>query len=783
MEGRMVKIYLFVFLLACSILHSQTYPMQDGSFTTCSGTFYDSGGSGASYSQNESHQITFCPSTPGKYIQLNFTAFDVEGAPFDVMTVYEGSGTGGTIIGQYGGLVSPVTGCGSGTITSSDPSGCLTITFFSDSTTEYTGWTASISCISLPGGGPPAGPPNAVCSGADPFCANAGTLEFPNIDNADCVPDAPAAIPANTCLGSAPNPAWYYLEIDNSGDLVLEIKQTTGPGGTGAGLDVDYAIWGPYPSTSSACSNFTLGNVVSCSYSTAAIEIANIPGAVTGQIYMVLITNFNGSAGYITVTQTNAAASGAGSTDCSIVCPAATGTNPACGASNGSITIAGLDPSNSYDITYSDDGMPVAVTLTSNAAGQVVITGLNGGSYTNILTNFPGCDAAPSNVTLNSSVAPVFTSVTGTTPICSGNNAVFTLNGTANTIVSYTINSGPVQTVTLSGAGTATVTVNSVVSNTTLNVTQISTGASGCTIPVSASQVITVRTVPTANINYAASPFCTATAGTSPVELTGTGIFSGGTYTASPAGLVVNASSGAIFMSGSTPGNYLVTYTIPATGGCPVVTATTNLIITVKPTATITYPASSYCTSAPPQSVAVTGTGAFSAGTYSASPAGLDIDTRKLYSDLFHPGIGRLLNCLGNVIGNHRRLCDGGDQLYRPDILHQPRTANRDVNGYRCLFRRNIFIIAGGTDDKCYFGQRYAFEQFTRKLYDHIHIVCQRKLSANIDHHDANHHRQSDCFFDLRLRLILHQCRCPESRACWDRNLHRRDILRSTGGT
>src|SRR5678810_816867 len=55
-------------------------------------------------------------------------------------------------------------------------------------------------------------------------------------------------------------------------------------------------------------------------------------------------------------------------------------------------------------------------------------------------------------------------------------------------------------------------------------------------------------------------------------------------YSASPAGLTINATSGAITPSTSTPGTYTVTYTVAASGGCPGVTATTsvtiNLIIT-----------------------------------------------------------------------------------------------------------------------------------------------------------------------------------------------------------
>ena len=378
-------------------------------------------------------------------------------------------------------------------IASSHASGCVTITFVSDSSVQQGGWAATISCTTTAGGDPITGgstpPANSVCSGSDPFCADAGPLEFPNVSDADCVPDAPAVIVAQTCLFSAPNPAWYYLEIDQAGPLNLQISQTTGPGGTGSTLDVDYALWGPFSSASAACADFTLGDctadhtctgtVVDCSYSISATETATIPNAQVGEVYMVLITNFNGAAGYITMTQTNAGAGGAGSTDCTIVCPVATGTNPSCGASDGIITIEGLDPSTSYNVTYLDDGTPVSVTLTSNASGDIIITGLNAGNYTNIVTNFPGCTTATSNVTLTSSGTPAtLTSITNNSPLCGPANATYNLTGTPNATVTYNINGGASQTVTLNGSGIATVTVTGVTTNTTLNATSItSTGS------------------------------------------------------------------------------------------------------------------------------------------------------------------------------------------------------------------------------------------------------------------------------------------------------------------
>ena len=84
---------------------------------------------------------------------------------------------------------------------------------------------------------------------------------------------------------------------------------------------------------------------------------------------------------------------------------------------------------------------------------------------------------------------------------------------------------------------------------------------------------------PAATIAYSGSPYCTS-AGVVSVVRTGT---SGGTYTASPAGLTINASTGAITPATSAAGAYTVTYTIAAAGPCPVFTTTASITINLTP--------------------------------------------------------------------------------------------------------------------------------------------------------------------------------------------------------
>ena len=107
---------------------------------------------------------------------------------------------------------------------------------------------------------------------------------------------------------------------------------------------------------------------------------------------------------------------------------------------------------------------------------------------------------------------------------------------------------------------------------------------------------VTITALPTANIVYSGTPFCTSITSGQPVTLTGTNAYTGGTFS-STTGLTLNSSNGAITPSSSSPDNYTVTYNIPASGGCAAIPVTTPVTITQLPTAVISYSAASYCKS------------------------------------------------------------------------------------------------------------------------------------------------------------------------------------------
>src|SRR5690606_7792343 len=68
---------------------------------------------------------------------------------------------------------------------------------------------------------------------------------------------------------------------------------------------------------------------------------------------------------------------------------------------------------------------------------------------------------------------PEFTSLTAVSPTCEDEDAVFTLEGTPEATVSYTINGGAAQTIVLDASGSATITVTGATADQTVEMTQI----------------------------------------------------------------------------------------------------------------------------------------------------------------------------------------------------------------------------------------------------------------------------------------------------------------------
>ena len=153
---------------------------------------------------------------------------------------------------------------------------------------------------------------NAYCTTLAPACATEGFSYFNTINQ----PYAASGIEYG-CLASTPNGAWFYLYIDEPGDVAVQISQTST---AGAPLDVDYIVWGPFTSNPyqiSLCSSNFLNpqTQVSCSYSVAAIENFVLYNNAEAY-YILLVTNYSNQPGTIVIEQDG----GPGATNCEVVC-------------------------------------------------------------------------------------------------------------------------------------------------------------------------------------------------------------------------------------------------------------------------------------------------------------------------------------------------------------------------------------------------------------------------------------------------------------------------------
>lgn len=208
------------------------------------------------YSANNSPYRVFCPDLAGNCLQVTFHEFNtatgdylwVRNGPTEFSPAFTAPPTQPTIGGVYdNALFGNLTSSTPFTLTSTDPSGCLTFNFLSNGSGTASGWYATIQCIPCAGG--PNGTDNNDCINATPLCSTAsvpGNSSGPGLEAEGCVyGQCPA--------GGENHTNWYTFTAFTSGTLNFQISPTTGTD------DYDYAVYGP----NVTCSN--LGSPLRCS--------------------------------------------------------------------------------------------------------------------------------------------------------------------------------------------------------------------------------------------------------------------------------------------------------------------------------------------------------------------------------------------------------------------------------------------------------------------------------------------------------------------------------------
>ena len=232
------------------------------------------------------------------------------------------------------------------------------------------------------------------CVNSQPFCTST-PIGFPASTNAT----APVG-PDYGCLGTQPNPAFYFLQIDQPGNITVTMQSTPL-------VDIDFICWGPFSDPSTMCDSLTGAYIEDCSYSTAAIEDCNITNAITGQYYILLITNYSNANCNIDFSQNG----GVGNTSC-------------CLAGD-----AGLD--NTVDFCNSDPAFVME--------NQLIGSPNSGGAwYDDVWTNFGGniFDPSLSSSGVFSYIVPGIP-VPGATVTCPDDTANLIVNINADPIINF----------------------------------------------------------------------------------------------------------------------------------------------------------------------------------------------------------------------------------------------------------------------------------------------------------------------------------------------------------
>ncbi|NHN28106.1 T9SS type B sorting domain-containing protein, partial [Flavobacterium jejuense] len=176
--------------------------------------------------------------------------------------------------------------------------------------------------------------------------------------------------------------------------------------------------------------------------------------------------------------------------------PTFTSQNEECGSSNAFITVSGFNPGDVYSVTYDDDTVTVGPTdYTANSTGEIIISGLNAGTYDNFNFEINGCVITEITPIVITNFSPSVTQITNNSDICFGSDAVFTVTGTPNYSLGYSINGGSPLTIVFDSSGIAIITVvNPAVGNVNLSLLSISNSA--CNIVLTDTDTVIVNPLP-----------------------------------------------------------------------------------------------------------------------------------------------------------------------------------------------------------------------------------------------------------------------------------------------
>ncbi|WP_300437375.1 T9SS type A sorting domain-containing protein [Christiangramia sp.] len=276
-----------------------------------------------------------------------------------------------------------------------------------------------------------------------------------------------------------------------------------------------------------------------------------------------------------------------------------------CEAGNTTISVAATVGGIAIDDTYSYQwykGTPGSGAVISGANSSSlplnVVSPDDSGDYYVEITGPADytCSLATSEVANVKVRATPTVQIGGDTSICDGGNAdIIFSGGTPNTVVTYILNndSANPRNINLDANGEAILNTGSLYSTSDTDTDFIYELQSvayaddpNCSASVSGSVTVAVAPNPEVSISISGdqTEFCTADNNVYTPTLEGTGTYNGGNFSSN--GLIIDSSTGEFTPGNEVAGNYTITYTIPAYGGCP--EETTSLEISIYEEVAIT---------------------------------------------------------------------------------------------------------------------------------------------------------------------------------------------------
>lgn len=408
-------------------VQGQTYNMTNSVVTTCSGNFYDDGGSAANYSANQDLTETFTSSTAGYRIRVSFSAFSTE-LGYDTLSVYDGTSTAvGFFKNKFSGTAIPANQY------SSNQS--LTFHFKSDGATFSSGWTASVTCFGITN----ITPNTATQSKSISITVNGSNTTFntaPNANNVFLVHTVSTAtitgttptivsdvqltsnfnIPCNADIGM------YDLYVDQPGVGLTKLANAFNVTAYQLNLTpTSPTCFGLCNGSISAIGN---GGTPAYSYywQPGSMVTQNVSGLCAG-MYTCTITDGVGCQRIQTVALTQPTA----------LTASASSTNAACfGTSTGaaSVSVSGGTPAYTYNWS------PVGATT-------AVVSGLSAGTYTCTITDANACVSTTTVSVTQPSMLNV--NAGADVAICAGSNTFLNSSasgGTPSYVYSWSPSSG-----------------------------------------------------------------------------------------------------------------------------------------------------------------------------------------------------------------------------------------------------------------------------------------------------------------------------------------------------